>query len=76
MPSALGRETCVELTLRARRDGVELGRGLVFADDGAGNPIWIAESGDVLTADHNAGGQMRELAPSFRALLEESVHEV
>ncbi|SJN13169.1 hypothetical protein FM113_16995 [Leucobacter sp. 7(1)] len=63
------------LTLRARRDGAEIGDGLVFADDGAGNTIWIAGSGRVLTIDHNSNGQVRELAPSFRALLEESVQE-
>jgi hypothetical protein len=72
--SILGRETCVDLTLAARAQLGDVVTGLVFADDGAGNPIWVADDGRVLRTDADSG-ESEELAPSFRAFLVDNVHD-
>lgn len=72
--SILGRETCVDLTLAARAQLGDVVTGLVFADDGAGNPIWVADDGCVLRTDADSG-ESEELAPSFRAFLVDNVHD-
>lgn len=73
--ATIGRETCVELTERARRDFGAVIDGLVIADDGAGNPIWIAADGAVRLLDHDRGAAVVTLAPSFRAWVAENVHD-
>ncbi len=70
----VGRETCVELTTWARESYGPVIDGLVFADDGCGNPIWIAADGTIRLADHDRGGAVTRLAPSFRSLLEDNFH--
>jgi hypothetical protein len=72
--SLLGRESCVELTTWARDAFGPLIDGVVFADDGAGNPMWIGSDGTVRLADHDNGDTV-VLAPSFSSLLEENVHD-
>lgn len=72
--SILGRETCVDLTLAARAQPGARVSGLVIADDGAGNPVWIADDGRVLLTDLDSG-EPEELAPTFRELLEDNVHD-
>lgn len=72
--SILGRETCVDLTLAARAQLGDVVTGLVIADDGAGNPIWVADDGRVLRTDADSG-ESEELAPSFRAFLADNVHD-
>ncbi|MEB4613449.1 SMI1/KNR4 family protein [Leucobacter sp. M11] len=69
----LGRETCLDLTREARAAYGARIDGLVFADDGSGNPIWLAADGSVCLIDHTHGNTLVRLAASFRALLEESV---
>jgi hypothetical protein len=71
----LGRETCVELTQRAREDFGSVVDGLVIAGDGAGNPIWIAADGRVRLVDHNNGNEVVPLAPDFRTLLDVNVDD-
>ena len=71
----VGRETCVELTTWARDAYGSLIDGLVFSDDGSGNPIWIAADGSVRLVDHDRGGAVTRLAPGFRSLLEDNVHD-
>lgn len=71
--SLLGSETCVDLTMRCRADYGDLVDGLVIADDGAGNPIWISPSGPVRLIDHDNGFEVVQLADSFRALLDDNV---
>lgn len=73
--ATIGRESCVELTERARRDFGEVIDGLVIADDGAGNPIWIAADGAVRLHDHDCGAEVATLAPSFAAWAAENVHD-
>lgn len=63
--SLLGTETCVQLTMAAREGFGSIIDGLVIADDGAGNPIWIAADGAVKLADHNDGHAIVHLADSF-----------
>ena len=70
----LGRETCVELTARARAAHGSVVDGLVFADDGSGNPIWIAADGRVRLVDHDNGDEVT-LASGFAALLADNVHD-
>ncbi|PTR30687.1 hypothetical protein C8K36_102540 [Rhodococcus sp. OK519] len=72
--SILGRESSIELTAWAREAYGTLVDGVVIADDGSGNPIWIAADGRVRLADHDNGGETVELAPDFRTLLADSVH--
>ena len=71
----LGRETCIELTVRARETYGALIDGVVFADDGSGNPIWIAADGSVCLVDHDNGNAVVRLAASFRAMLDENVDD-
>lgn len=71
----IGRETCIELTMGARDAYGALIDGVVFADDGSGNPIWIAADGSVCLVDHDNGNTVVRLAASFRTLLEENVDE-
>lgn len=71
--SLLGIETCLELTAWAREDCGEVIDGLVFAQDGSGNPMWIAGDGTVRIADHD-NGDTRTIARSFRDLIRENVH--
>lgn len=71
--ATIGRETCVELTERARRDFGEVIDGLVIADDGSGNPIWIAANGVVRLLDHDRGAEVIALAPSFGAWVAENL---
>ncbi|MCD5311121.1 SMI1/KNR4 family protein [Kineosporia babensis] len=73
--STLGRETCVDLTLRARANFGEVIDGLVFAEDGSGNPLWIGADRAVHLSDHDGGPQIRQIASSFSALLSENVHD-
>ena len=70
----LGRESCVVLTTWARESFGPVVDGLVFADDGAGNPIWIAADGSVRIAYHDDGGE-DVLASGFASLLESNVHD-
>lgn len=70
----LGRETCDELTRWARADYGDLIDGVVIADDGSGNPIWIAADGAVRLQDHD-NGETVMLAPTFASYLEENVHD-
>ncbi len=72
--SILGRESCVELTTWAREAHGSLVDGVVIADDGSGNPIWIAADGTVRLVDHDNGNSVVRLAPDFRTLLEDNVH--
>jgi hypothetical protein len=72
--SLLGKETCVQLTTWAREAHGSLIDGLVFADDGSGNPIWIAADGRVRLVDHDNGDEVT-LAPGFAALLADNVHD-
>lgn len=71
----LGRETCIELTVRARDTYGALIDGVVFADDGSGNPIWIAADGSVCLVDHDIGNTVVRLAAGFRAMLDENVDD-
>jgi hypothetical protein len=71
----VGRETCIELTTWARGAYGHLIDGVVIADDGSGNPIWIAADRTVRLVDHDRGGQVVQLAPDFRTLLEDNVHD-
>ncbi|QIP43930.1 hypothetical protein G9444_6687 (plasmid) [Rhodococcus erythropolis] len=48
---------------------------MVFADDGSGNPIWIAADGSVRLVDHDNANTVVRLAASFRTLLEENVDD-
>ncbi|CAM2771264.1 SMI1/KNR4 family protein [Prescottella defluvii] len=73
--SILGNESSVELTTRAREAYGMLIDGVVIADDGSGNPIWIAADGRVRLVDHDNGGETVELAPDFRTLLADNVHD-
>lgn len=73
--SILGRESCIELTAGAREAYGSLIDGVVIADDGSGNPIWIAADGTVRLFDHDNGNAVVELAPDFRSLLEDNVHD-
>jgi hypothetical protein len=73
--AVLGRETCIELTTWAREAYGHLIDGVVIADDGSGNPIWIAADRTVRLVDHDRGGQVVQLAPDFRTLLEDNVHD-
>lgn len=73
--SLLGNETCVDLTLRARADFGALVDGLVTADDGSGNPIWISPEGPVQLVDHDHGSEVVRLAGSFRELLDANTHD-
>ncbi len=74
--SILGNETVVELTRAARAEfGDGVIDGLVIADDGAGNPIWISSTGPVKLVDHNSGFEVVELAPSFAAWIDANVHD-
>lgn len=70
-----GRETCIELTIGARDAYGALIDGVVFANDGSGNPIWIAADGSVCLVDHDNGNTVVRLAASFRTLLEENVDD-
>ena len=70
--SLLGRETCLQLTAWARDSFGPVIDGLVFADDGAGNPLWIGADGVVRLADHD-NGRVVELAADFRSLLDDNV---
>lgn len=69
----IGRETCIELTTWARDAYGALIDGVVFADDGSGNPIWIAADGSVCLVDHDNANTVVRLAASFRELLDENV---
>lgn len=69
------RETCIELTIGARDAYGALIDGVVFADDGSGNPIWIAADGSVRLVDHDNANTVVRLAASFRTLLEENVDD-
>jgi len=71
----IGREYCVELTERARRDFGEVIDGLEIADDGSRNPIWIAANGAVRILDHDRGAEVATLAPSFAAWVAENLHD-
>ncbi|WP_433606658.1 SMI1/KNR4 family protein [Prescottella agglutinans] len=73
--SILGRESCIELTTWAREAYGSLIDGVVIADDGSGNPIWIAADGTVRLVDHDSGKTVVQLAPDFRSLLEDNVHD-
>jgi hypothetical protein len=70
----LGRESCIELTTWARDAHGPLIDGVVFADDGSGNPIWIGSDRAVRLVDHD-NGDVVVLAPDFRSLLEDNVHD-
>ncbi|MFI1194907.1 SMI1/KNR4 family protein [Micromonospora sp. NPDC020750] len=73
--SILGRESCIELTAWARDAHGALIDGVVIADDGSGNPIWIASNGAVCLVDHDNGNKVVQLAPDFKTLLEDNVHD-
>ncbi len=70
----LGRETCLQLTRWARDAHGSVIDGLVFADDGSGNPIRIAADGRIRLVDHDNGDEVT-LADSFAALLADHVHD-
>ncbi|WFR73852.1 SMI1/KNR4 family protein [Prescottella defluvii] len=72
--SILGRESCIELTAWAREAYGSLIDGVVIADDGSGNPIWIAADGTVRLVDHDNGNTVVQLAPDFGTLLADNVH--
>jgi hypothetical protein len=71
----LGRESCIELTTWAREAYGTLIDGVVIADDGSGNPIWIAADGTVRLVDHDNGNPVVQLAPDFRSLLADNIHD-
>lgn len=71
----LGTTTCLELTASAREAYGDLIDGVVFADDGAGNPIWVSPGGPVRLVDHDRAGAVTVLAGSFRALLDENADD-
>lgn len=73
--SLLGVTTCVELTAQAREAYGDLIDGVVFADDGSGNPIWVSPGGPVSLVDHDRGGEVTQLAESFAALLEANAED-
>ena len=47
-------------------------KGFVVGWDGAGNPIVMKESGELVTEDHNFGG-VHKVAKSFKELVANSV---
>jgi hypothetical protein len=47
-------------------------QGFVVGWDGAGNPIVLSESGEILTEDHNVGG-IHLVAKNFKELLSASI---
>ncbi|MBV6716436.1 SMI1/KNR4 family protein [Paenibacillus chitinolyticus] len=78
--SSLGNETVVDLTLGYREQFKELPlaevlrTGYVISMDGSGNPIIINQSGQVIFCDHDTG-EIKLLADSFEALIEEHFYE-
>lgn len=78
--SSIGRETVIDLTLRFRDQYKEhafaeaLQRSYVISMDGSGDPIIINPAGEIITFHHDTG-EMRLLASSFEALIEENFYE-
>ncbi len=78
--SSLGKETVVDLTLEFR----EQFKGLPFAEvlqasyvismDGSGDPIIINQAGQVCICYHDTG-EIKLLADSFEALIEDNFYE-
>ncbi len=73
--NVMGQETCIDLTLRARRNFGPLVDGLVFADDGSGNPLWLGPDHKVYLAQHDPGLGSAPIADSFAELLANTVHD-
>lgn len=78
--SSIGRETVIDLTLRFRDQYKEhafaevLQSSYVISMDGSGDPIFINPAGEIITFHHDTG-EMRLLASSFEALIEENFYE-
>ncbi|MGI2297908.1 SMI1/KNR4 family protein [Paenibacillus sp. GXUN7292] len=78
--SSLGNETIVDLTLGFREDCKELPvaevlrTGYVISIDGSGDPIIIDQAGKVLIYHHDTG-EIKGLADSFEALIEDCFYE-
>ena len=78
--SDMGRETVIELTNRCRNSFREsdyfdeINGSLVFSDDGAGNPITINSSGQVVIYYHDSGYK-EVLSESFESFIEKSFVE-
>ncbi|RGC69268.1 hypothetical protein C5N14_08345 [Micromonospora sp. MW-13] len=67
--------SCVDLTLRYRRDGWPgTGTGLVIAIDGTGDPIVLDADGVIRRPEHDSATST-VLAPSFHALLDRYVDD-
>ncbi|MGM1047410.1 MAG: SMI1/KNR4 family protein [Bacillota bacterium] len=78
--SSLGNETVVDLTLRYREQFKELPfaeilqTSYIISMDGSGDPIIINRSGQVYIGYHDTG-EIRLLADSFEALIEDQFYE-
>lgn len=78
--SSIGNETVADLTLDFREQykelpiGDALQTGYVISIDGSGNPIIIDQSGKVFICHHDTG-EVKLLADSFEALIEENFYE-
>lgn len=78
--SSIGRETVIDLTLRFRNQYKEhafaeaLHSSYVISMDGSGDPIIVNPAGEIITFHHDTG-EMRLLANSFEALVEENFYE-
>lgn len=72
--TSVGNETIIELTVTARRlfnkAGMfpEINQCMVFADDGAGNPVAIGKEGEIVLFDYDTG-EKKMLASSFEQFL-------
>ncbi|KOR89161.1 SMI1/KNR4 family protein [Paenibacillus solani] len=78
--SSIGNETIVDLTLDFREQckelpfGEELRVSYVISIDGSGDPIIIDQTGKVFICYHDTG-EVKFLADSFEALIEDNFYE-
>ncbi|WP_165806580.1 SMI1/KNR4 family protein [Chitinophaga parva] len=78
--ASVGNETIIDLTLNGRRlfnDAEmfpEINESMVFADDGAGNPVAITPEGKVVLFDYDTE-EKQVLASSFEEFVENNFSE-
>ncbi|MCQ6562803.1 SMI1/KNR4 family protein [Paenibacillus mendelii] len=78
--TSIGKETVVDLTLEFREQLKEhsfaevLRAGYVISIDGSGDPIVIDQAGKVFICYHDSG-EIKLLADSFEALIEDCFYE-
>ncbi|WP_235473554.1 SMI1/KNR4 family protein [Lysinibacillus macroides] len=78
--SSIGNETVIDLTLAFRQQFTDyicpniLDTSYVISMDGEGNPIFIDASGKVFICYHDSG-DIKLLADSFEALIEDNFYE-